>query len=549
MRVYFIYAMLMLKNLLIKKNKPMNTLLFTLFLLTHTFTVSDSVMVSSGIEEVTVFRQQAQIQRTADVNLKAGKNILVFEKISSAINQNSIQLRADGKFTVLSITHRYNYFTTQQRNPVLLKLENQRDSLQQQITFLDSDRNVIQREMRLLENTTASLHNELTAAELTQFLDLYRERSSKLEKEQITLNEKITKKQKELNKISSQIRELNSGQTHRFSEVIAEVSSDRDQTLTFSLSYLVRSAGWTPSYDVRSEDISSPISISYKAEVYQNTGLDWDDVNLTINSGNPSANATLPNISTTYVDFIETLPPQAKQRALSEVVVTGYSEADALMEAERALPAPPPVEEMESQTSFSYKINTPYSVPSDGKAHTVEIKRAEVDTDYSYSSIPKYSPYAFLIGKMSNWDDLNLIAGEANIYFENNFIGTTRINPDSFDDTLSVSLGRDESIVIERTKLRDFEERNFFGNRVREKNAWEVNIRNTKSEAVSIKVQDQLPISRNEDIRVEANRISGGSLDKQTGIVTWTITLAPKSSESIQFGYQVEYPSGQQIRY
>ncbi|MEQ8525393.1 mucoidy inhibitor MuiA family protein [Gracilimonas sp.] len=528
----------------------MNILFFALSLFSAMFTPTDSIMVSSDVEEVTVFRQQAQIQRIADVNLKAGKNIIVFKKLTSAINQNSIQLKADGKFTVLSITQRYNYFTSQQKNPAIIELENQRDTLQQQINFLSSDRNVIQREIRLLEGTTAIVdNNELTAAELTQFLDLYRERATKLEREQITINQKINIKQNELNKISAQLRELNSGQRERFSEVIAEVSSDQDQTLTFFLSYLVRSAGWTPSYDVRSEGISSPINIHYKAEVYQNTGVDWDDVNLTINSGNPAANATLPNISTTYVDFIETLPPQAKQRALSEVVVTGYSEADALMEAERALPAPPPVEEMESQTSFSYKINTPYSVPSDGKAHTVEIKRAEVDTDYSYSTIPKYSPYAFLIGKMSNWDDLNLIAGEANIYFENSFIGTTRINPNSFNDTLSVSLGRDESIVIERTKLRDFEERNFFGNRVREKNAWEINIRNTKSETITITIQDQLPVSRNEDIKVEANRISGGTLDKQTGIVTWTITLAPKSSESVQFGYQVEYPSNQQIRY
>ena len=621
----------------------MYTFLISLLLFTNPFATSDSISVTSEIKEVTVYRQQAQIQRQATANLKAGKNIIVFEQLSPTLNQNSIQLKANGKFTVLSLTQRYNYFTKQKNNPAVLELEIQLDSLQQQITLLNSDRNVIQREMRLLESTTAIIdNNEVTAAELTQFLDLYRTRATKLEREQIELNETISEKQNELNKIRAQIRELTGSQRERFAEVIAEVHSDQAQTLTFTLSHLVRAAGWTPSYDIRSEDISSPLSINYKAEVYQNTGIDWNDVDLTVNSGNPSANATLPAISPAYVDFIQAQTARsAKSYAdiirisnsgivqgrvvdgtsgeaiiganvsiqgtnkgtatdrngnfmitniqngnyilkvdyvgynslsqritlsntgiqanvflnpailgLEEVVVSSYAEdRNAQMKAKREMPAPPPVQEVESQTSFSYKINTPYSVPSDGKAHTVEIKRSEVDTDYSYSTIPKYAQHAFLIGKMSDWDDLNLIAGEANIYFENSFIGTTRINPNTFDDTLSVSLGRDESIVIERTKLRDFEERNFFGNKVREKNAWEINIRNTKSEAISIKVQDQLPISRNEDIQVEANRLSGGTLDKQTGIVTWQFTLAPNSSETIRFDYQVEYPSDQQIRY
>ncbi|WP_421774474.1 mucoidy inhibitor MuiA family protein [Gracilimonas sp.] len=529
----------------------MYTFLIALFLFTNPFATSDSILVTSEIKEVTVYRQQAQIQRKAAVNLKAGKNTIVFKKLTSAINQNSIQLTADGQFTVLSITHRYDYFATHQKNPVILELEKHRDSLQQQITLLDSDRNVIQRQMSLLGNISAIINNnELTAAELTQFLDLYRSRATKLEREQIRLNEKITEKQNELNKIRSQLRELDNGQRQRFSEVIAEVSSDKDQTLTFSLSYLVHSAGWVPSYDIRSQSVSEPLSLNYKAKVYQNTGNDWDDVSLTINSGNPSAGATLPSISPTYIDFIQTYPPAANQKMLDEVVVTGYAESGAANRTELPMEAKlPSVDFTQNQTSFSYKINTPYSVPSDGKAHMVEIKRTKVVTDYAYSTIPKYAQHAYLIGKISDWDQLNLIAGEANIYFENSFIGTTQLNPNSFDDTLSVSLGRDEGIIVDRTKLRDFEERNFFGNKVREKYAWEINIRNTKSEPITITIKDQLPVSGNEDIKVNANRLSSGKLNKETGIVTWTLTLAPNHSESLRFDYQIEYPSDQQIRY
>ncbi len=529
----------------------MNTLLFALFFFVNAFPNADSLITTSQIDQVTVHRQQAQIQRKATVNLKAGKNIVVFERLSPSLNQNSIQLKADGQFTVLSITQRFDYFKSEQQNPEVSKLKQQRDSLQQEVTFLESDLNVIQREMRLLESTTSVVENhELTAAELTQFLDLYRSRASKLERERISLSERINRKRTELNKVNAQIRELSGSHHKRFSEVIAEVSSEQDQTLTFSLSYLVRSAGWTPTYDLRSQSVSEPLSINYKAKVYQNTGIDWDNVSLTINSGNPSVSATLPTISPTYVDFVQAFPAAAKQRMLNELVVTGYAESDAVQRAEMPMEAQlPSVDFAQNQTSFSYKINIPYTIPSDGKAHNVEIKRAKVVTDYTYSTIPKYAQNAYLIGKISDWDELNLIAGETNVYFDNSFIGTTRLNPNSFDDTLSVSLGRDEGITVDRTKLRDFEERNFFGNRVREKHAWEINIRNTKSEPITITVKDQLPISKNEDIKVNANRLSGGNLNKETGIVTWTLTLTPNSSESLRFDYQVEYPSDQQIRY
>jgi uncharacterized protein (TIGR02231 family) len=529
----------------------MNFLLLTLFLSANILTPTDSISVSSSINEVTVFRQQAQIERKAEVNLEEGKNIIVFKRLTPTLDQKSIQLKASGKFSVNSITQRYDYFSDQRITPEIQLLENQRDSLKHQITFLESDLNVLQNELQLLESTVSNINNkELTAAELTQFLDLYRKRAGKLKGDEISINESLKKKNHQLNKVLSQINDLKGNQQSRFSEIIAEVSSKQPQTLTFTLSYLAGSAGWVPSYDIRSEDITKPLNISYKADVYQNTGIDWNDVQITINSGNPSVNVILPDLSPSYVDFIRRDPISANPQALRELVVTAYSKSESAKQDEMALEAEAPITEFnQNQTSFSYKISTSYTIPSDGKAKTIEVNRTEVETAYSYSTVPKLSNHAYLIGEMSNWDNLNLIAGDGNVYFENNFIGTTRLNPNSFDDTLSVSLGRDESIIIERNKLRDFEERNFFGNKVREKNAWEINIRNTKSESISISVQDQIPLSRNEDINVEATRLSGGILNKQTGIVTWKINIEPNATHTIRFDYQVEYPSGERIRY
>jgi len=115
-----------------------------------------------------------------------------------------------------------------------------------------------------------------------------------------------------------------------------------------------------------------------------------------------------------------------EKQALREVVVTGYAsidEAENDMAMEAALPL---TDFSRNQTSFNYRIKSPYTVPSDGKVHTVEVNRSEVETNYSYTTIPKLSQSAYLVGHMANWEDLNLIAGKGNIYFENNLELLTR---------------------------------------------------------------------------------------------------------------------------
>ena len=206
-------------------------------------------------------------------------------------------------------------------------------------------------------------------------------------------------------------------------------------------------------------------------------------------------------------------------------------------------------EEISNQTSFSYEIGIPYSVPSDGKDHTVEIKRESPKTEYSYSTAPKLSAFAYLIGSLPEWNALNLIQGEANIYFENRFVGSTFLNPISFDDTLSISLGKDERIVIEREQLNEYASKNFFRSKTREYHAFEIRIRNTKSEPITIAVEDQIPLSTNEDIKVTAKELSNGNLDEQTGIITWNLAIAPGETKKLRLDFELEYPKGRKIVY
>ena len=617
-------------------------------------TASDSTTIESTIENVTVFRSQAQIERVADVKLKTGKNVIVFTDLSSSMIPNSIQLRGKGAFTLLSITNRNNFTEKKTNNALVTRLIEQRDSLQRVTTSKRARINVINSSISLLSSSNNIANNhKLTAAELDALLDLNSKRLLEFEEQKITINSEIQALNNQIQLLNNRIRETGATTRNRFKEVVAEIEIESGRNMEFSLQYLVYNAGWNPGYDIRSESISAPLQIDYKAKIYQNTGYDWNDVTFTINSGDPSQNVQKPELFPNYVGFYnirkkarsssgansvanitqtsdkgtiegiildtqtgEALPGVVVELpelglgtsanidgyfeisnvpngnhiinisfigyknyssrisinnsglvvkalmaedvvGLDELVVTGFSNdarrghaSEAQVEKEEFSQSTSiSNQEITNQTSFSYKIERPYSVPSDGKEHILTIKEEKPDVNYVYSTVPKLSSNAYLIGSLTDWNDLNLIEGEANIYFENSFIGTTYLDPSSLQDSLDISLGKDERIIIERKKLKDFEERRFFGSKTRESLSFEISIRNTKSEAIEIMVEDQIPVSTDESIKVSPKELSNGSLDEETGIITWRIKLAPNETRRLRLNFQIEYPKGKRINY
>ncbi|MDX1618805.1 MAG: DUF4139 domain-containing protein, partial [Balneolaceae bacterium] len=198
---------------------------------------------------------------------------------------------------------------------------------------------------------------------------------------------------------------------------------------------------------------------------------------------------------------------------------------------------------------FSYRIELPYDVPSGGNPLTVGIASHRVPADYRYFTVPKLGSRAYLTARISEWGRYNLLPGDANLFLENTYVGRSTINPQSVSDTLSFSLGRDQSIVVDREKLEEFEERNFFGNRVTQSFAWEISIRNTKEQPVRIEVNDQVPVSQHEDIEVSLTEDSGAEYNRQTGMLRWVLQMSPGQTRTLRFEYEVEYPRGRRISF
>jgi len=253
--------------------------------------------------------------------------------------------------------------------------------------------------------------------------------------------------------------------------------------------------------------------------------------------------------------------------ALDEVVVVGYGVQNESAEVSSALQGkvsgvsvtnsigsfkkkssmPLPVIQTENQTSFEFEIKTPYTIGSDNKNITVDVEHYSLVADFEYYCTPKVVKDAFLTANVVNWEKYNLLEGEANIFFENTFVGKSVLDVRHISDTLNISLGRDKNVIVKREKVRDYTTRQFFGNKKEDTRTWQISVKNNKSLPVNMIVLDQVPVSTNQEIEVAVENISGGIFNKENGEVKWKLNLEPSGKKDFELRYKVKYPKDRML--
>ncbi|MET3126582.1 hypothetical protein ABID42_001684 [Arcicella rosea] len=593
--------------------------------------------VSSKIEQVTVFTSGAQVSRKAKVNLQAGKTELVFSGISPNIDVQSIQVKGFGNFTILSVIHQTNYLNEQKRREETSTLENQQASLKAKLRVEKSMLAVFKNEEIILtkNQSIGGSNTGVKTTDLKEAVDFQRNRLSEVLMKQIEYEKTIQKIDSSIRTIDYQLRALNNNKEYATSDILVTVSAKEMGSSSFDVSYFVKKAGWFATYDLRVKDISNPIDLSLKANVYQSSGEDWKDVKLTISNGDPTESGIAPNLEPWYLRFGETksiafsspvinnaneisgkvtergtnlplpgvtisvkgttigtttdsdgnfslkLPENAqylvfnsigykKQEAyingkkinvaleednpaLNEVVVVGYgvqrkmNMTGAVSTISAAPSAPLVTTEKYQPTTLTFEIEVPYTILNDGKMYSVDIKNQTVPALYEYFAVPKLEKDVFLTAKLIDWQDLNLLEGEVNLYLEGAYLGKSILDVRHAGDTLNISLGRDKGIIIERKRLKEFSTKQFLSNYKNENRGFEISVRNNKQQSINIVIQDQFPISTTKEITVEEQEYKDATLDKESKILTWKYQLPAKQEKKHILKYSVKYPKNQEI--
>ncbi|MEM9985608.1 MAG: mucoidy inhibitor MuiA family protein, partial [Bacteroidota bacterium] len=453
--------------------------------------------ITSKIEAVTVYRDRAQVSRSASIDAKAGDNVLVFSGLSQYILPNSINVRGQGSGIIQSVRHRVNYLNRTQVPEKVQKLRDQIEGLQAEQVQLSDERFINQSEEKLLL-LNQKLSSEQTGVDvnaLRELAQLYRERLTEVRRNLRA----ITLRERELNREISQLQaEINSLQSRvnvPTQEVVVVYQAERTHEADLELSYLVSGAGWNPFYDIRVANTADPLQLALKAKVVNNTGMDWEKVKIKLSTTKNSGNNDAPILNPAWLAISRSVTQSGRKREremnrfssedldgdgpsaadIRSNTMTGFQLNDKV--AEEAGSAADYTTTNEGELGLEFDIALTYDIPADGKEHQVDILQSELQADYRHYAVPKLDRDAFLVAEIRE----DLLRGPANVYFEGTFVGETYVNTDNPRDSMRISLGRDPKVQIQRERVTTFQERKVVGGNIRQTYGFEITVKNNKS--------------------------------------------------------------------
>ncbi|HEX4373720.1 MAG TPA: mucoidy inhibitor MuiA family protein [Puia sp.] len=574
-------------------------------------------VIPSILRSAVVYRNAAELTHNAKTFLEQGTNDLIIEDLSSSVDINSIRIKCSGDVTIMSVEFSTEYLKSEIKSPATKKLEDSLEIINKELSktsvLIKADNDLI--DLLHANREIRGTQTGMSVAELMKLMDYYKQKTLELQNELNLYNEKTGKLTAIANKINNEIKEEEQKNTKTSGKLLLQVLSPIAATYDFTISYLTSSAYWNPSYDLRAENISSPIKLSYKAKLAQTSGIDWKQVKLSLSTAVPSQSNEAPILKTWFLKYIDPIVVlnrelqsnliqslQGKVAGLQEVVVTGYAarkkdyrsseDADDQLYIvngkeisadefgkidQRAIKSINVLKDKnaialygaraangvlivtlkdelgdyvavtDNQMSVTFDIDIPYDIPDNGKEQNVELKQFTIPAFYKYYSVPKLDNNSYLLAEIPQWQKLNLLPGEANIIFENTYVGKSFIDPNSISDTLNVTLGNDKRVVVKKEKINDYSSVKFLGSNKKQVFTFEITVKNNKNEKMQMLLKDQYPLSSTKDIEVELLDSSKAEVNEETGVLTWRLELAPGENKKVRVSYSIKYPKDKTV--
>jgi uncharacterized protein (TIGR02231 family) len=526
-----------------------------LLILTGTLTLAaqENRDIRAEINHVTVFPDRAQVSREARITAMPGKTVCKLTGLSPYIDMQSIQVKGYGNFTILSVNHQNNYLQNLEDTPEIKKIREQIQTLKSKKEDEKAAISVLKEKADFLRANQTIMVKEtsLSLEKFKSLMDLYTSNIDQVTTSTLKKERLISDYDKQVTALQKQLSDRLGKQQLPSGEITVTLQSEKQASGKLEINYVVSKAGWYPSYDLRVQDIKNPVSIIYKANVYQSTGVPWENVKLSFSNATPWSSGNIPELNPWFLDFYYPPVPvlQGKPSGVMRSKVSGVREMQA--EEAVAMPAleslPVLVNKNVGETTISFDVSVPYSIPSDGKIQTVEIQRINATAQYSYFTVPKLSKQAYLTANISDWSKLSLQSGEATLYFENSYVGKSTLNVNQLKDTLTISLGSDNSILVKREKRKDFTSTRIIGSNKTVTISYLISVRNNKDSRIGITVADQIPVSSNSSISIDPVELSGGKLNSQTGEIRWKLDIGPGETKQIILTWSSKYPKDKKV--
>jgi uncharacterized protein (TIGR02231 family) len=505
--------------------------------------------IDSEIESLIVYLDGAEVTRKKSVNLKRGRNRLVFTGLSPKINPRNIQVSTTGEVAVLSISHKNNFLTKVEEKPRITALRDSLELVDEALTLLadDKDAYTIEKGMLLENQSIGGQDNGVPVAALKEASDFYRLRVREINKKVSTINRKMKKIAEAKGRIERELISLNASNSYTGGEISILVSAPSDMASGIDLRYLVasRTCGWVATYDIKAEDSGKDIELVYRAKVFNNTGLDWNHVKMKLSTGDPSLSASQPKLEPWYLSYSSRGRNNAVQGYTQDLNTDYGYNAHATGDGAGGTITYEHIEV--PQLSAEFDIKTPYSIPSDATPYLVEVDEFTLPATYKHFAVPVTDHDVFLLARITGWEDLNLVEGYANIYYSSTYVGQSYIQTHNTNDTLDISLGRDKKVLVTRVKQKDFSSKKLIGSNRKEVHSYKIVMKNNRAEAIEVDLLDQVPVSQDSDIEVSIMETSDAEENELTGELKWHFNITPGQTKEVILTFAIKYPKSKPI--
>lgn len=541
----------------------------------------DTARTQAIISKATVyFGYGAELSHEAKATVSATTRYIIIDQLSTSLDVGSLQVSCPEEVSILS--QQFLLYTPPSVAPVKSREQQQTEdslrTLNREVLRMENKIQIEQETMNktglLIEATLGGQGGKnVTSAEVLKLVEYYTARIETARNKIFGMKEQVTGLQEQIAALRAKIDQMKQSgfkQPRTTGRLILQVLSRRTGQIPVTLSYYTPQAGWTPVYDVRVNSKNNKVKMIYKAALTQSTGLDWTQTRLTLSTGTPRFGVVAPilspwNLQLYVPEMYKAMQDRAaymnsrrnqlqsfsKEKELSEVVVTGYGADLEIRQRSDTSRFTSTIQDFttlsEGQLNTNYDIDLPYSITSDGQLHSVAIKEEDVSCLFKNYAVPRVDKDAYLLAEIADWQNLDLLPGEANIIMDDTYIGKTSIDPSITSDTLHLSLGRDSRVAVQRSLLKELSSLKSSGGSNRQTFTYEIIVKNNKSTEVNLLLKDQYPLSNIREVEVKLDDAGGAMINEELGILTWKLELKPGESKKIRFSYNVKYPRDKKI--
>lgn len=525
--------------------------------------------LETRICEVTVYTDRALVTRRGTVSLAGNERELAIASVPATLDTESVRATGAGTVAVRLLGVRTE--TVFSSEPV----GDRTAELTQQIQELQTQRR--------------GINDKITARKIQlKFVEGLSEKSvgffsSSIAKQQVGLNEtgellnflgtnylkyvsaigQHERQQRELDKqieaLQQQLRQVHTPHSQQSFNIIVAIEPSGSGNFELEVSYVVMRARWTPLYDLRVNTTNNQINLNYLAEVNQNTGEDWTGVALTLSTAKPGMGMLPPKLECWYVDILRSKSPPAAEfyragmtRSMASYdSKVGANEVPLAMMTEPSVSAAP--EPIEAQTAtaqiskeggtVSFQVGGNTKIPSDGTPHKVTIFSENYPFQPEYIAVPRLVSFAYLQAVVVNpLTGATLLPGKANIFRDNTFVGSMQLENVSPGQEYKLNLGIDEGLKIERELVERQVDKKLIGQQRRTSYAYRLNVTNLRQVQLHLTLQEQLPVSRNEQIKVRSTLTNPKIVAGEMGLLEWIMSLPPQAKQELYYQFVVEHP-------